>query len=136
AIANRRHAASTLRAAMDRDELAEDVALAARQPRLLAPELQVLRDLADRRERIDLAVVADLGPSLDDARRADAAVPADADVRSDDGVRADDRALPDPCAGIDDGGRIDVGRVEDDAQYQLRLGHLLIADIRRCLRAR
>src|SRR5438093_6427725 len=107
AIANRRHAAAALRAAMDRDELAEDVALADRQPRLLAAELEVLWGLADRRDRIDLAVVADLGPALDDARRADAAVPADADVRSDDGVRADDGALPDPGAGIDDGGRID-----------------------------
>ena len=44
------------------------------EPRLLALVLQVLRRQADRRERVDLGVVADLGPAVDDRRRADAAV--------------------------------------------------------------
>ena len=54
-IADRRHAAAAGRAAMDRDELAEDVVMADDEPRRLAAELQVLRRQADRRERADLA---------------------------------------------------------------------------------
>ena len=83
AVADRGHAAAAARAAVDGDELAEDVAAADDQPRFLAAELQVLRDQADRRERIDLGVVADLGPAVDDRRRADPAIGADADVGAD-----------------------------------------------------
>ena len=71
AIADFGDAAAAARAAMDGDELAEDVALADHEPRFLAPEFQVLRHEADRRERIDLGAVADLGPAVDDRRRAD-----------------------------------------------------------------
>ena len=95
AIADLGDAAAAARAAVDGDELAEDVALADDQPRLLAAELQVLRDQADRRERKDLGAVADLGPAVDDRRRADPAVGADPDVRADGGVGTDRRARAD-----------------------------------------
>ena len=55
----RRDAAAALGAAMDGDELAEDVALADHEPRRLATVLQVLRRQADRRERKDLGPIAD-----------------------------------------------------------------------------
>ena len=47
------------------------------EPGLLALELEVLRDQADRGERKDLGAVADLGPAVDDRRRADPAVGAE-----------------------------------------------------------
>ena len=129
AIADAREAAAAARAAVDGDELAEDVAPADREPRLLAAELQVLRHLPNRRERVDLRVVADLGPAVDDRRRADPAVRAEVHVRADHGMRTDRRPLADPGARIDDGGRIDRGLVGDEAQQQLGLGHDLVADV-------
>ena len=95
AIADRRHAAAAARAAVDRHELAEDVAPADHEARLLAAKLQVLRNQPDRRERVDLRIVADLGPAVDDRRGADPAVRADAHVGADRRVRADRRALAD-----------------------------------------
>ena len=74
AVADRRPAAAAGRAAMDGDELAEDVALADLEPRRLAFVLQVLRRQPDRGERIDLGLVADRRVAVDDGRRADAAV--------------------------------------------------------------
>ncbi len=66
AVADARRPTAAARAAVDRDELAEDVALADHQVRLLALVLQILRRQANRRERIDFRVVADLGPAVDD----------------------------------------------------------------------
>jgi hypothetical protein len=76
AIADRRHAAAARRAAMNRDELAEHVVSADDELGRLALELQILRRQADRRERIDLRVVADRRPPVDDAGRPDRAVAA------------------------------------------------------------
>ena len=118
------------RAAVDRHELAEDVALADHQPRLLAPELQVLRHQPDRRERKDLGAVADLGPAVDDRRRADAC--SSAPIRTcgaDHGVRADRRARRRSRA---DGCTIAVGSISPpvghQAEQQLAFGDDLIAD--------
>ena len=93
-------AAAARGAAVDRDELAEDVPPADDQARLLAAELEVLRDEADRREREDLGLVADLGPAVDDrtTRRSGSRRPI-RHVLADDGVRADDRALADLAPG-------------------------------------
>ena len=64
-------------AAVDRDELADHVAVADHQAGRLPAELQVLRDQADRGERKDLVAVADLGVAVDHRGRADAAVASD-----------------------------------------------------------
>ena len=48
---------------MDRDELAEHVVVADDEPRRLAAVLQVLRRQADRRQRRDVGVIADLASS-------------------------------------------------------------------------
>ena len=104
--------------------------LADDEPRLLAPELQVLRDEADRRERKDLGVVADLGPAVDDRRRADPAVRRRSGRAAPiDGVRTDGRALADlrPTDATIAVGSISV-RVGDQPEQQLALGDDLIAD--------
>src|SRR5262249_29243822 len=135
AITDSGHAATAVRAAVDGDELAEDVLTPDRQPRLLASILQILRRLTDRREWIDLAVVADVGPPLDDRRGADAAVRADPRVRADDRVRTDAGARADLGAGMNERAWIDLDGVGNDAEEQLRLGDDLIADVGRRPRA-
>ena len=61
AIADRRLAPAAARAAMDRDELAEDVPLADAKVGFFAFELEVLRDEADRSERKHFGPVANIG---------------------------------------------------------------------------
>src|SRR5258708_2247911 len=115
------------RAAVDRDEFAEDVALADHQMRLLALILQILRREADRREWIDFGVVPDFGPAVDDGGLADAAVRADADVGSDAGVRRDRRTLADRRPRIDERGRMDGGAIGPQSEPQHAFGHRLNA---------
>ncbi len=91
AIANPGDAAAAGRAAVDGDELPEDIPGADHQLGRLAAELQVLRHEPDRRERKNLGAFADLRPPVDDRRRAHLAAGPDADVWSDDGVRPDGR---------------------------------------------
>ena len=57
------HATAARRAAVDRDELADDVVVADLDARRRAVVLQVLRRKADRHEGRDLVVVPDLGVS-------------------------------------------------------------------------
>ena len=132
------HAAAAARAAVDRHELAEDVALADDEPRLLAAELQVLRHQADRRER-DRSRCRRRSRS---SRRstADAPIRQFAPIRTCapiDGVRTDRRARADLRAA---GGRSPSDRSRSrrrtSAEQQLGLGDDLIADVRRGLRAR
>ena len=137
AVADLGDAAAAARAAIDRHELAEDVAPADRQPRRLALELQVLRDEADRGEREDLGFVADVGPPVDDRRRADRAVARRcARAAPIDRVRPDGRALRRRARGMHDRRRVDLRPVGHDAEQQLGFGHHLVADVRRRLRAR
>ena len=136
-------AAAASRAAVNRDELAEHVPVANHERRLLAAELQVLRDEPDRGKREDLVAVADLGPPVDDARGADAAVAADADVLADDGVRAHDRARAnlarrmDDRRGIDRDARPAAGHaLGHERHHELGLGHDGVADRRDRVRPR
>jgi len=64
-IADRRHAAAALGAAMDGDELAEDVAGADFEASRLAFVFQILRREPDRRKREDLVAGADRGVAVD-----------------------------------------------------------------------
>ena len=134
-IADARDAAAARGAAVHGDELAKDVAGADRQPGVLAVELEILRNLADRRERVDLAVVAELGSAVDHRRGADAAVRAGAHQRPDDRVGADRRAAADLRARVDDRRRVDLRLVGDEAEQQLGFRDHLVADDRRRLRA-
>ena len=106
-IADARQPAAAGRAAMNRRELADDVAVADHQARPLAAELEILRNQPDRGHREDLVGVADLGPAVDHRRRADAAVAADRDVGADRGVRPDAGAAADLRVRMDDGRRMD-----------------------------
>ena len=92
---------------------------------------------ADRRERIDLGAVADLGPAVDDRRRADPAV-----------RRRSSRAAPMTACGpivvpspiCARGCTMAVGSISvrsgTQAEQQLAFGDDLIADVRGRLRAR
>ena len=112
-IADPGQAAAARGAAMNGRELADDVAVADHQPGLLAAELQVLRNQADRRHREDLVGVADLGPAVDHRRRADPAVAADADLLADRGVRPDRRAGADRRVRMHDRGRMNRHAADD-----------------------
>ena len=101
------------RAAMDRDELSNDVAAADLEPRQLAAELQVLRDQADGGHRENLVFVADLGEAVDDRGGADVAVAPDPHVLADDHVRPDPGSGTDASARMHDRRRIDERTVRD-----------------------
>src|SRR2546421_6543457 len=88
-IADRRHPAAAARAAMDGDELAEDIAAPDDQTRFLAFELEILRRETDRGEWKNLRAVADVGPAVDNRRGAYDAIGAETDVRADHRQRAD-----------------------------------------------
>ncbi len=135
AVADHRDAAAAARAAVDGDELAEDVPRPDHEPGGLALVLEILRREADRRERIDLGPIADLGPPVDHRRCADLAIRADAHVRPDARVRTDDGPLANRRARMHDGARIDVGPIRTDAEQQLGLRHDLVTDVRGRLRA-
>src|SRR5262249_5325432 len=100
AIADRRHAAAALRAAVDGDELTEDGARAEDEARFLAAKLEVLRRLPDGGERKNARLVANRRPAVDDGRGADAAVGAQRDVRTDRRLRPDRRPLADARARV------------------------------------
>ena len=136
AIPDRRDAAAAAGAAVDRHELAENVAAADHQPGRLTLILEILRREADRSERVDLRVVADLRPAVHHRRRADAAAPANADVRTDARMRANRRAAADLRARVNDRRRVDLGLVRHQAEQQFGFGDDLVADNRRRLRAR
>ena len=121
---------------MNRDELAEHVAVADDEARRLAPVLQVLRRHAERPERVQHVVVAELRVAVDDARRADPVVAAEADVGADGGVRADDRARAEDRRRVHDGGRVDGGGVVDHRHVQLGLGRHLAGHARHRREAR
>ena len=87
--ADRRDAAAADRAAVDGDELAEDVVVADAQLGPLALELQVLRLGADRRLSEEAIALADGRGAFDAHVRADDRAGADGDVRADDRVRPD-----------------------------------------------
>ena len=128
-------AAAAARAAVNRHELAENVAAADDEARLFSAELQILRREADRRERIHLGLVADLGPPVDDGVRADGAVRPDAHVRTNARMRADRRPLADARAGMNGRGGSIRGPVPAEPEQQFGLGDDLIAHKRRRLRA-
>src|SRR5690242_1821140 len=94
-------------AAVDRDELADQVAIADHQFGALAGKLLVLRGTTDRGELADPVVAADPGGTLDYHVRADHGALADLHVRTDHAVgangdvRADDRARIDLRGGVD-----------------------------------
>ena len=121
-FADRGLAAAARRAAIDGHELAEDVAAPDTQPGTLAAILQILRRQANRRHRVDLRLVADLSPAVDDDRCADAAVPANGDIRADDRVRTDGGAFADPGRGVHVRARVDEGGARLDGQQQFGLG--------------
>ena len=121
---------------MNGDELAEDIALPDSEVGLLSPELEVLRDEADRRERKDLGFVADLGEPVDDRRRADAAAHPKTDMLADHRVRADDRAGANLGALHDDRRRVDADAVGHHGEQQIHFGDDLIAHIRDAARLR
>ena len=135
AVADHRHAAAAPCAAVDRDELSKNVAASDDQARLLAPELQVLRNQSDRSKRINLGVIADFSPSVDDGGCSDATMSPEPYVGTDQGVRADGRALAHLCARMDDCGWIDVRSVGNESEKQLALGNQLVADKSRSVRA-
>ena len=114
------------RPAMNGDELTEDVALTDGERRALSPELRVLGNQADRRERKHLRVVADLGPSVDDRGRPDEAPPPDPHVRTDQGIGSHHRPGPDQGSRGHPRGAIDACFIEHQPHQQLRLGdHVL-----------
>ena len=123
-------AAAAGRAAVDGDELAEDVAGADLEARRLAAVLQVLRRQADRGEREDLGAVADRGVAVDHRRRADLAVRGRCTTCGPiDGERRRRRCRRRPRAsGATRAVRIDVARSASDRQHQLGLGHDLAVD--------
>ena len=121
---------------MNRHELTEDVAIADGEVGLLAFELEVLRDEADRRERKDLGLVADVRIPVHHGRRANAASAAKPNVLAHHGVRTDDRPGPDLRALHDDRGRVDPDAIGHNGEQQIHLGHDLIADKRHTARFR
>src|SRR5690606_13770572 len=78
-------------AAVDRDVLANRVAVSDREARRLARVFLVLRIVADRRELEDAVVLADRRRAFHDRVRFDARTAADRHVLADAGVRADVR---------------------------------------------
>ena len=100
AIADRRAAAATGGASMNRHELAKDVAPADVERGRLALVLQVLRRQADRGKGIELRAVADRRMAIDHGRRADAAVSPEHDVGTNHRVRPDDGAAADLCVRV------------------------------------
>ena len=80
-VADARRAAAFAGAAVQRDELADQVAIADDQLALFAAEFLVLRDRADRGELEDAVVAADARRAFDDDVRADRRAFADLDVR-------------------------------------------------------
>jgi hypothetical protein len=86
--------------------------------------------VTNRGERVDLALVADVGPAVDHGGRADAAVVAEADAGSDLHVRSDHRAFANARPRVHDSGRIDLGAIGNEPEQELRLGDELIADVR------
>ena len=87
------------RAAVDRAELAEDVAVADDELGRLAGVLQVLRRVADRGELENLVVAAERGRAIHDGMRADPGSRADPHVRADECKRPDFDTLGDLGSG-------------------------------------
>ncbi len=106
-VADPRRAAAFVRAAVQSDELADQVAIADDQLAALAAELLVLRNRADRGELEDAVVAPDPRRALDHDVRSDRSAVADFDVGADHAVRADADAGADPCCRIDDRVRMD-----------------------------
>src|SRR3954466_2084349 len=79
-------AAAARGAAVNRDELAEHIAVTDDQPGGLAVKFQILRNQSNRGERKDLVAVTDVGGPLDDRGGADAAVATESDMLTDDGM--------------------------------------------------
>src|SRR5688572_8675688 len=108
-VTDRGHAAAARRAAVDRAELPEHVAVADLEPRRLTGVLAVLRGVADRGELEYARVAAERGRPLDDGMRPHLAARADADPGADDRERADLDARVDFGARIHDRPRVDQG---------------------------
>ena len=97
------------RAAIDRAELAEHVAVADLEARRLARVFLVLRRVADRGELEHLVLAPERGRPVDHGMRPDPAAVADLDAGADDGERADHDAFADLRIRRNDRARIDQG---------------------------
>jgi hypothetical protein len=106
-IADSRHAGVLDGADVDRAELADRVAIADLERRVLAAVLLVLRHAADRVELRNPVVAADRRLALDHAMRPDDAAGADPDLGADDAVGADLDVVGELGAGLDDRRRMD-----------------------------
>jgi hypothetical protein len=126
AVANFRDAAATRGAAMDRDELAENISRADLESGRLTPVFQVLWCQADRGIGKHDGAVADRRV-LDDRVRANRAVAADPHARSNHRERPNARVLADYRVGMDARAGIDAvqPRLIDVGQQERRFHHRL-----------
>ncbi len=90
------------RAAAERAEFADRIAVADHEARRLAGVFLVLRIVADRGELVDAVVLADTRRPVDDDVAADARTGTDLDVIADDRVRTDFDVGGNICAAGDD----------------------------------
>src|SRR5690606_36237315 len=106
-VADAGQAAAVFGAAVERDEFADDIAVADFEARGLVMEFLVLRHGTERGELPDAVVLADPRVAFDDHMRADAGAVADFNIGADDAVGTDADVRADPCAGIDECGGMD-----------------------------
>src|SRR6202040_2841248 len=100
------------RAAVDRDEFADDVAVADTHFGDLTAILLVLRRRSDDGERMELTMLADRRMAVDDDVREQPRALAELDVLADEAERPDFHAARQFGAGMHDRGRVDVQRMD------------------------
>src|SRR5262249_29170046 len=133
-VADLCNAAAAPGAAVDGDELAKDVALADNQAALFATKLEVLRNEANRSERIDFRALANVGPPIDHCGGTHPAIRTERDSRPDYRMRTNLRPVANFRRRVDDGCGVDFGSVRHQAEEQLALRDDLITDEGRRLR--
>src|SRR5690348_1128820 len=107
-VADARHHPATRGAGIDRHVLAEDVVAADLEPRFFALVLEILWNMADRREREDARAIADRGAAGDGDVRDQLDALAELDLGADQAERPNDRSGSKLGARLDDGRRMDL----------------------------
>src|SRR5215217_2089891 len=100
---------------IDGDRFADGAALADHEARRLAVILEILRPMADGRERIDLRSGTDLGMPIDGHVRNQFDIVMQHDIIADNAERADLDAVTKASARTDYGSRVDAGCAHESA---------------------